>query len=862
MKKDDSIKRVAKQAHTHAKRALHHTKAAVHHTKTRWQRFRKWASHHTVVLTWLGISAGLILLGALFIWISLLRIPTIESFEQRKLINSTKIYDRNGLLLYDIGQEVRRTSVESDKISDTVKQAAIAIEDQEFYNHYGIRPSSILRAILANLLPGGNTQGGSTITQQVVKNTILTQDRSLSRKLKEWVLSVKIERLYTKDQILTMYLNEAPYGGAMYGVEQASQAFFGINASEVSLAQAAYLAAIPNAPSYFSPYGKNKEKLESRKNLVLSEMESLGMITEEEAAAAKAEVVTFRPQADTKAKALHFVEYIKQQLEEKYGPEVLISGGLHVTTTLDWELQQAAEKIVSEQALKNEKEWNATNQALIALDPTTGQIISMVGSRGYSDTNIDGAYNVTLAKRQPGSSFKPIIYSRAFELGYTPDTKLFDVRTQFSGSCGAFEFTSVQPCYAPENYDGKYEGLISLRSALAESRNIPAVKLLYLVSTKQALQTAMRLGITSLDDNDDRYGLTLVLGGGEVSLLEMASAYGVFANDGTRLPPTGILKIEDGTGKIFEEYQARPIAAMDPQATRLLNSVLSDNVARTPLFGARSFLYFGDRQVAAKTGTTNDNKDAWLIGYTPNLVVGVWSGNNDNKPMKKGSAISGPAWRAYMDLALAKLPNVPFPTPDPIDQTTKPVLRGLWYGGESVWIDTISGKRATELTPPETRKELVIPAPHSILHWVLPGDPKGPIPDNPSRDQQYRLWEPVEQAYIQSRGGVPGMPTIPSGYDDVHTEQNQPQVSLDVPPTISSGSSVTVSASVSSNYETRSVEFYANGTYIGESSQAPYSVTFTPSDLGLTGPQLLIRAIATDTVYNHATRDATITMNP
>lgn len=364
---------------------------------------------HGKTLWHLGAAGVLIVFGIIAIWLATIRMPSLDSFDTRQISSSTKILDRNGIALYDVNQDLRRTLVAGEDVSPYIKQAVVAIEDREFYKHKGIRPLAILRAIIANLTPGGNTQGGSTITQQVIKNAVLTQDRSLTRKLKEWVLALRLEQIKTKDEILTSYLNEAPYGGATYGVETASQAFFGVPAKDVTLAQAAYLAAIPNAPTYFSPYGTHRQQLEERKDRTLDIMVQLGYVTAEDAAAAKEELVTFRASADSKAKALHFVEYVRSIVEERYGRDVLEREGLIITTTLDWTLQQAAEQIVAEEAAKNEAAWNASNQSLVALDPKTGEILAMVGSRGYTDRDIDGAYNIALARRQPGSSFKPIV---------------------------------------------------------------------------------------------------------------------------------------------------------------------------------------------------------------------------------------------------------------------------------------------------------------------------------------------------------------------------------------------------------------------------------------------------------------------
>lgn len=818
-----------------------------HEVRNDWSKIK----HYSKIGFLIGLSFIIILLGILLIWIATLKVPTITSFIDRKISSSTKIYDRTGtVVLYDVHANIKRTVISSDQMSPLVKKAVVAIEDKDFYSHKGIKVSSIIRAGLSNIFPFvGKQSGGSTITQQLVKNTILTTERSLTRKVKEWVLAVKLERIMSKDEILTTYLNEAPYGGTIYGIEEASQSFFGKPAKDIDLVEAAYLAAIPNAPSYYSPYGKNKSRLENRKNLVLNEMLGQAMITQSEYDAAKIKTITFRPQQESSGKALHFVEYIRQYLESKYGTDSIEGSGLKVITTLDWDLQQVGEKTIRENALKNEKDYKASNSALVAIDPKTGQILSMVGSRDYFDRTIDGAFNIATAGRQPGSSFKPIVYARAFEKGFFPETVLFDIPTQF-GPCGAFDRSSVSPCYAPDNYDNKFLGPVSLRNALAQSRNVPAVQLLSMVGLPDALETAKRLGITTLDRDASRYGLTLVLGGGEVSLLDMTSVYGVFGNDGVRNPVTGILEIDDASGNVLEKYTPTPETVMDLNAVRRLSSVLSDNVARTPLFGANSFFNVGGHQVAGKTGTTNSNKDAWVFGYTPSIAVGVWSGNNDNTPMQKGSSISGPAWRAFMDAALLKIPyerpgiNEPFPVDEkPANyKTIAPVFRGAWAGGESFFIDTVSGKLATDLTPENTKKEIVIPNPHNILYWF-------------NKDSgQFNRWEAAFQNYIANHPNiVPPFIIKPTMTDDVHIEANKPllslsdsQIGVSIP--ASKDTPVTLQVITNSKFPVGKWDFYLNRQFIGTSQNGLFS--FIPLDSGAQIGENELMITATDSVYN------------
>jgi len=680
---------------------------------------------------------GLVVLGGLFLWISTLNIPDLSSFEGRRVLQSTKIYDRTGeILLYDLHQDVKRTVVPYENISLHIKNATVAIEDDTFFEHWGVRPLAIVRAALSNLR-GGNLlggQGGSTITQQVIKNSILQQEKTLTRKIKEAILAVRLEQVLTKEEILGHYLNESPYGGTIYGVEEASLSFFGKSAKDVTLAEAAYLAALPQAPTYFSPYGQHRGELEARKNFILNRMKDLGFITEEVYGEAFAEEVEFRPQVATGIRAPHFVFYVRDYLTRKYGEELLAERGFKVITSLDWELQEAAEKIVLEKALYNKETFDAENGSLVAMDPQTGEILVMVGSRNYFDTEIEGNFNIAIAERQPGSSFKPFVYASAFEKGYTPDTVVFDLRTQFSTACEPDNFTSEDRCYSPDNYDHAFRGPVTLRNALAQSLNIPAVKTLYLTGLPSAIKLARDLGITTLK-GPNQYGLTLVLGGGEVRLLEMVGAYGVFANDGMKSEELSILRIEDSHGAVVEEFSPQSKSVLDKEVARKISSILSDNVARTPLYGANSLLYFPGRDVAAKTGTTNDYRDAWILGYTPNLVVGAWAGNNDNTSMarKISGLIITPMWREFMDVALEKRPQETFVEPQATPIDTKPILKGVWFD------PTVLVSKGS--STPQLSIENTVTSAHSILYYVDKNNPTGPTPQNPGNDPQFHLWE-------------------------------------------------------------------------------------------------------------------------
>lgn len=804
---------------------------------------------------------GLIGIGGFLFYVTNLQLPDLNSFNERKVSSSTKILDRTGeIVLYDVHENIQRIVVESNQISQHAKNAIIALEDESFYTHRGIDFQATARAIRDTIkqkigISGIRTSGGSTITQQVIKNTLLTSDKKISRKLKEWILAIRLEQVLTKDEILTNYLNEVPYGGSIYGIEQASQSFFSKNAIDLTIAESAYLAAIPNAPTTYSPYGPNLDKLEERKNLALSKMFINNIITDEEFSTAKQEEVIWRSRSDRSSKALHFITYVRSYLESKYGIERILNDGLVVTTSLDYELQQTAERVALEKALQNEIDFDASNNAIVVIDPRSGEILTMVGSRDYNDPDIDGKFNVTIAKRQPGSSFKPFVYATAFSRGYTDETILFDVRTQFQQSCPPDQLNSNGDCYSPVNYDNIEKGPLTLRNALAQSRNIPAVKLLYLVGLNNSLKTARELGISTLG-RADTYGLTLVLGGGEVTLLDMTSSYGVFANDGVRFAPQAILKIEDSKGNILEEYDPKGTQVIPENVARTITNILSDNEARTPLFGANSFLYFGNStDVAAKTGTTNDNRDAWLVGYTPRVAVGVWSGNNDNSPMKKGSSISGGAWRAVMNEAIKLYGKENFTDPEPIT-SEKPFMRGIWLGGETYEIDTISGKLATEFTPPETRKEIIIPEVHSALHWINRNDPTGPPPTDPNKQSLYNHWELPVKRWIENNNIEflnDSSLVKPTEFDDVHTSDaiksatiNQPN--LNVAQNVNQ--SITFELSIDSDNNINSVEYYLNDTFLGSSDFSPFDYSFNPDDISDIKSSNSLRIIVIDEFYN------------
>ena len=811
-------------------------------------------------LSLLFVGAGLTSL-----WIATLEIPDLSSFENRKVSDSTKIYDRTGtVLLYDTGTDAKRTTLPLSEISPLVQRATIAIEDANFYNNIGIEPTSIIRAVLANIASGGYGQGASTITQQVVKNSLLTTDKTLSRKIKEWVLAIKLTRIMSKDKILETYLNETSYGGTTFGVEEASQQFFGHPAKDLTLAEASYLAAIPQAPTYYSPYGTHRTDLDARHKLVLQRMKDVGMITQADYDSAIKQKVEFLTKTSGNIRAPHFVMFVRDYITQKYGEDMANNGGLKITTTLDYDMQQKAEDSVKKFAPSMAANFNASNTAMVAIDPKTGDILSMVGSRDYFDASIDGNYNIALAQRQPGSTIKPFVYSTLFKKGYTPQTVLFDAETQFSTQCsvdGKPNNPTDDPtkvCYSPNDYDLKFEGPLTIKQALAESRNIPAVKALYLAGIKDSIQTAHDMGITSLND-PDRYGLSLTLGGGEVSLLDMTSAYGVFANDGVRNPYRSILKVTDSKGNVLEAATTNPSQVLAPEIARQISDILSDPAVRMA-----SLAQIADnvgRQVAIKTGTTNDFRDVWILGYTPNLVVGAWAGKNDDTPMSKNVAglIISPLWGAFMSQVAKNFPPENFQTPPPPITDGPTPLRGIWQGGVSYKIDSISGKLATEYTPVETQKDLVVPSVHTILQWVNPSDPRGPAPIDPTKDSQYPYWEYGVRKWFDTwkvthpefKEGVTFV--VPTEKDDVHTPANSPQVTIISPAansTIDKNTLLTVQLQVTGPYPVQKTEVYLNGKYVLTKENDPLNISFVPADASDVSTVNTLSVTVYDSIYN------------
>ncbi|KKS44699.1 hypothetical protein A2567_01015 [Candidatus Azambacteria bacterium RIFOXYD1_FULL_42_11] len=690
-------------------------------------------------------------------------LPDPGAWQDRKVIESTKIYDRKGEnLLYEIHGEEKRTVVQFDQIPQIVKDSTIVAEDADFYNHGGVNIRGILRAIVADIRGKKLLEGGSSITQQLIKNAYLTRERTFSRKFKELILAVTLERKYSKNEILNFYLNQIPYGSNAYGIEAAAQTFFNKPAKDLNLAEAAYLTSLPKGTAYYSPYGNHADELKARANYILDRMREFKYISEKEYDKAKKTTVNFVGQT-TGIIAPHFVMFIRERLNEKYGEDFVEKGGLKVITTINLDLQKVAETAIEEGAKRNEI-YNAKNAAMVAIDPKTGQILTMVGSKDYwKDPEPEGCepgktcqfepnVNVATRLRQPGSAFKPFAYAAAIAGGFTPDAVIWDIPTEFNPLCSwdgkAEDGVDPETCYKPKNYDGRFRGPVTVKQALANSLNVPSVKVLYLAGLSNTLNVAESMGISTLKDRS-RYGLSLVLGAGEVNLLEMTSAYGVFSQEGTRHSPVGILKIEDSSGRILEEYKDDGQKVINEQAARAINDILSDNNVRAPMFGLYSPLSLGNRPAAAKTGTTQDSndenkaKDAWIVGYTPSLVAGVWTGNNNNAPIEKGGAgvmAAGPIWHDFMIQALKDVPIETFVKPDPII-TEKPILNGQYQISVKLKVNKNNNLLMGEKTPKDLIEEKNFTEIHEILYWVDKNNPQGDLPQRPENDSQYKNWE-------------------------------------------------------------------------------------------------------------------------
>lgn len=587
---------------------------------------------------------------------------------------STQIYDRNEKLLYTLYTDRNQTFVPLNKIPKHIQEATIAIEDKDFYRHGAVDFRGIIRALYANTVHQ-QFQGGSTLTQQLVKNSLLTPERTIQRKIKEVALSFVVELLYSKNQILEMYLNQVPYGGTSYGVEAAAQTFFGKQVEKLTLAEQAFLAGLPEAPSTLSPFGAHPELGKKRQEEVLRKMAEQGYISPKERDKAIKEQLVFE-KISNPIKAPHFVFYVRELLVHKYGEQLVEQGGLKVTTSLDLDLQEYAQATVAAE-VKKVSNLRVGNGAALITKPGTGEILAMIGSTDYfgepqpegctpgSNCIFEPNVNLTTSKRQPGSSIKPINYALGLIKGYTAATPFIDGPICFPNP-------APQPPYCPKNYDGKFHGVVQMREALGSSLNIPAVEMLKMNGIDAMIATASAMGISTFED-PSRYGLSLTLGGGEVMMTDMATAFGVFANQGYRVDLHPILKVVDKNGKVLEEYRSPKSAifgkkVLPSEVTFIISDILADNKARTLAFGSRNELQIDKQHVSVKTGTTNDYKDNWTIGYTPSYLVAVWVGNNNNQPMSgivSGVTGAAPIWNQLMTHVLeGKKPEIPQKPPN------------------------------------------------------------------------------------------------------------------------------------------------------------------------------------------------------
>jgi membrane peptidoglycan carboxypeptidase len=837
--------------------------------KRGWKKIFSWVLYIGVIAALVGGIA----FSAFVAYISK-DLPDTDGLINRIVPETTKIYDGEGkTLLYELHGDEKRTSIEIGNLPSYVYNAVVAIEDKDFYNHKGLVPRRVLKAVYVDVINvawkifTGKTktfyQGASTITQQLVKNSILTNEFSITRKLKEMILAWQLEKKFDKQQILKMYLNEIPFGSVYYGIESAAQNYFGKNTADLNLAESAVLAAIIQRPSYFSPFGSHVDELLNRQQLVLSLMLEQGYINQEEYDVAKGFEIVFKNKNDKKIIAPHFVmytiDYVNELLGDDYSEQLLRDGGLKIYTTIDLNLQKTAEETITKN-IENIELQGGNNAALISINPKNGYILAMVGSRDYFDNDHNGQYNVTLALRQPGSSIKPLVYLAAFEKGYYPETVIYDVVTDFNG-------------YKPNNYNYKEYGAVTLRKALQGSLNISAVKTLYLAGLNYVLDIAKKFGYTTLND-PDRFGLTFVLGGAEVKLLEHTSSFATFANDGLYIKPSPIIKIVDRAGNTIYENKTIGEQVIKQDSVRMLNSVLSDDASRQYIFGANSALYLPGRQSAAKTGTTNNNKDGWTMGYTPSLATGVWVGRNDNKEMTGPKAdavyVAGPIWKEFMQKALENTAVEYFPAP-PHNNSNKAVLNGSILKGITLKINKISGKIASDSTPPEYIEEKIFREVHSILHYCDKNNPNGPYPTNPASDPFYIRWESAIQSWLikynEKANADPNddlqpidVTAPPTETDDnVYTPENKPNLTIIQPQNnqIINDSKLVISVQATANRGISKYEYFIDNKIIPSNNSNYVEYSLYEENIG----DHKVKVKVSDDVGNFTEQEINITLS-
>ncbi len=796
--------------------------------------------------------------AAIDVWL-FVDLPSLDQLYQRAAAPSTKILDRHGRLLYEIADPHRgkHTPVKLDDVPLYCRQATVATEDANYYSHPGVDVIGILRAVWINLQGGEVLSGGSTITQQLARNLLLSPEeaaqRTLTRKLRESILAWRITQTYSKDDILALYLNEVYYGNLAYGIEAAAQTYFGKPVGQLDLAECALLAGLPQSPASYDPLTDLKAA-QTRQAVVLDLMLKQNYITSDQAELAKAETPHFAS-TPFPIEAPHFVAYIRQWLEDRYGLEAIYTQGLIVTTTLDLDWQNTAQSIAQRQIAELNKDKpdqpgkHVSDAAVVAVDPRTGEIFVMLGSPDYFDAKIDGAVNATLAHRQPGSSIKPITYAAAFDptspSPLTPASMILDVRSSFP--------TREGDPYVPKNYDQQFHGPVSARVALASSYNIPAVKVLQHVGLPAMIELARQLGITTFGQ-PNRYGLSLTLGGGEVRLLDMVMAYSSFANGGYKIDPVAVLQVSNAKGVILAKavppQEGNSISpspdspVLDPRVAYLITNILSDNNARAPGFGEYSALRLS-RPAAAKTGTTTDWRDNWTIGYTPDLVTGVWVGNADNTPMEHVSGVTGagPIWHDFMQAALKGRPELSFtrpaglidldvcatsgllPTPycpytkhEIFINGTQPTQPDNLY--QPIRIDVATDLPATTATPPDrvvTRVYLVLPA--EAREWARDNG----IPQLTRFDDQ--------STPVDSQAAASSLPSPTSNFQIRITRPDNGTIYRVTPQTPIDSQRIPVQAIAADGIRFQRLMIYVDDQLIGEFTASP-ARTFWTLQLG------------------------------
>jgi len=800
----------------------------------------------------IGLVAGVLILVLVLAFFSR-SLPDPNRLLERNFELSTRFYDRNGKLLYELFGEKNRTLVKLDQISPNVVHATLSTEDADFYFHHGFSIRGMLRAV-KNIAGGDSLQSGSTLTQQVIKNTLLSQEQTMTRKIKELILSLQLENKYSKEDILQMYLNESPYGGQNYGIYSASKAYFNKDPKDLSIAESAYLAGLPQRPSYYSQYGPNPEAGIARKNYVLYLMNERGWVeadgkrhylNDEEYEKAKNEELHFDV-AKVPFAAPHFVFYVKQQLIDMFGEELVEQGGLAVTTSLDLDVQNLAQQIVQEEVDKSQS-MNVWNGSMVVLDPKTGQILAMVGSKGYNldplpencvsgGTGEDGCkfdpyVNVSLSERQPGSAIKPLTYATMLSQGYSVAFPFLDVPSRFEGS-------APDKPYIPVNYDGTFRGVVSLRRSLGNSLNIPAVKALKIAGLDNMIDLAEKMGISTFGDRS-RYGLALTLGGGETKLLELTGAYSVFASGGAYRRPTPLIEVKDAGGKILHKWQdTGGTQVLDPSVAFLISDILSDDGARSSAFGAGSLLNIPGRQVAVKTGTTDDKRDNYAMGYTPSVVAGIWVGNSNNEKMNPNvaSGITGatPIYNRFMKEYLNNKPVEKFEPPKDVkkieideftgmlpngddgrrwewfQENTVPTAKSDWY--QRIEVCEIDGRIANEgcVDADETEEKTFVKIQAELPEWQSSVD----------------WW--VKENYKDSKYFPPQMKSRLEFDGDEVENKNDVYVAITSPIEKSAVYlDFRLNVEVSSYYDVEGVNIYMDGEKVADDDNEPFGYSFS-----------------------------------